>query len=169
MINSTYANALKEVSDILENTDEELINKIPTNFMEFVHENMNSEYKSNINFNIDIDKQTLLYETSAILSLIYRSYWATDEEKKYLAEKDLIKQTNYDNFENTKPTEKIENSTSTLSPTKASHTTEKAVNHTSMHQKAEASHTIESTNLIPIHKDNIIIRFFKKIINIFKK
>ena len=40
MINSTYANALKEVSDILENTDDELLNRLPENFIEFIHENM---------------------------------------------------------------------------------------------------------------------------------
>lgn len=81
MTNNTYPNALKEVSDILENTDEELLNRLPENFIEFIHENMNTNYKSNIDFNVDIDKQNLLYETSAILSLIYRNYWATDEEK----------------------------------------------------------------------------------------
>lgn len=153
MINSTYPNALKEVSDILENTDEELLNKIPANFIEFIHENMNPNYKSNIDYNVDIDKQQLLYETSAILSLIYRSYWATEEEKKYLAEKDLVKQSKYDNFENKEYT---------TTHTELSHTIDK------IEKEEIAKETSSSTNLIPIPKENIIVRFFKKIINIFK-
>lgn len=155
MINSTYANALKEVSDILENTDDELLNRLPENFIKFIHENMNKSYKSNIDFNVDIDKQTLLYETSAILSLIYRSYWATDEEKKYLAEKDLIRQSKYDNFQNNEYV-------NTIAHTELSHTTDR------IKKEKNLSKTSSNTNLTPIPKENIIIKFLKKIINIFK-
>ena len=75
MKDETYGNALKEVYDILKNTDEELIQKIPQKFLNFVKENMNQEYISNIDYNAEIDKQKLLPETEAILSLIYKSYW----------------------------------------------------------------------------------------------
>lgn len=153
MTNNTYPNALKEVSDILENTDEELLNRLPENFIEFIHENMNKSYKSNIDFNVDIDKQNLLYETSAILSLIYRSYWATDEEKKYLAEKDLVKQSKYDNFQNNEYA-------NTIAHTELSHTTDRI--------EKNLSETSSNTSLTPILKENIIIKFLKKIINIFK-
>lgn len=153
MTNNTYPNALKEVSDILENTDEELLNRLPENFIEFIHENMNKFYKSNIDFNVDIDKQNLLYETSAILSLIYRSYWATDEEKKYLAEKDLVKQSKYDNSQNNEYA-------NTIAHTELSHTTDRI--------EKNLSETSSNTSLTPIPKENIIIKFFKKIINIFK-
>lgn len=156
MTNNTYPNALKEVYDILENTDEELLNKIPQNFIEFIHENMNPQYKSNIDPSIDIDKQTLLYETSAILSLIYRSYWATEDEKKYLAEKDLVKSTNYDNFER-------KDYTSTISNQENSYISQEI-------KKEEPINQIsKNESLAPIAKDNIIMRFFKKLINIFKR
>lgn len=75
MKDEIYNNALKEVYDILKNTDEDLIKKIPQKFLNFVKENMNQEYISNIDYNIEIDKQKLLPETEAILSLIYKSYW----------------------------------------------------------------------------------------------
>ena len=76
MKDEMYANALKELYDILQNTEEELLTKIPQNFLDFVKENMNQEYISNIDYNLEIDKQKLLPETEAILSLIYRSYWS---------------------------------------------------------------------------------------------
>lgn len=75
MKDENYKNALEEVYDILQNTDEELIQKIPQKFLNFVKENMNQEYISNIDYNAEIDKQKLLPETEAILSLIYKSYW----------------------------------------------------------------------------------------------
>lgn len=56
--------------------------------MDFVKDNMNEDYETNIRNDVDIDKQKLLNETEAILSLIYRSYWATDEEKQEFTEKD---------------------------------------------------------------------------------
>ena len=81
MIDEIYKNSFKEVYDILENTEEDLLSKIPNSFMNFIKNNMNVDYKTSINLNETIDKQHLLKETEAILSLIYRSYWATDEEK----------------------------------------------------------------------------------------
>ena len=81
MIDNVYKNSFKEVYDILQNTDKELVHKIPKNFMDFIKNNMDTNYKTNIDPNIEIDKQTLLKETESILSLIYRSYWATNQEK----------------------------------------------------------------------------------------
>jgi hypothetical protein len=81
MIDNIYKNAFKEVYDILENTDEELLKKLPNTFINFLKNNMNLNYQTNIQKNLEIDKQNLLKETESILALIFRSYWATDEEK----------------------------------------------------------------------------------------
>lgn len=88
MIDNLYKNAFKEVYEILQNTDTELVEKIPNKFIEFLQNNMNTEYQTNIDNNLDIDKQVLLAETEDILSLIYRSYWSTDEEKQEFYDKD---------------------------------------------------------------------------------
>ena len=48
MIDNVYKNSFKEVYDILQNTDEELVHKIPKNFMDFIKNNMNTNYKTNI-------------------------------------------------------------------------------------------------------------------------
>lgn len=81
MIDNVYKNAFKEVYEILQNTEEELVKEIPQKFVEFLQSNMNKDYQINIDNTIEIDKQSILPETEAILALIYRSYWATDEEK----------------------------------------------------------------------------------------
>lgn len=88
MKEEVYRNAFKEVHEILKNTDEELVEKIPKKFLTFIEENMNNEYECNIQSDVDIDKQNLLKETEAILALIYRNYWATEEEKQEFELKD---------------------------------------------------------------------------------
>lgn len=149
MIDEVYRNSFKEVYEILKNTENELLEKIPTKFMNFIKENMNGNYKTNIQRDVDIDKQLLLKETEAVLSLIYRSYWATDEEKQEFAIKDqqeIIKKEEkkkeqyqgkdiYQVFEERKNINKI---------------------------------TIDN-NLMVIKKENFIKKFFNKILNIFKR
>ena len=149
MIDEVYRNSFKEVYEILENTENELLEKFPTKFMNFIKENMNGNYKTNIQPDVDIDKQLLLKETEAVLSLIYRSYWATDEEKQEFAIKDqqeFIKKEEkkkeqyqgkdiYQVFEERKNINKI---------------------------------AIDN-NLMVIKKENFIKKFFKKILNIFKR
>lgn len=149
MIDEVYRNSFKEVYEILENTENELLEKFPTKFMNFIKENMNGNYKTNIQPDVDIDKQLLLKETEAVLSLIYRSYWATDKEKQEFAIKDqqeFIKKEEkkkeqyqgkdiYQVFEERKNINKI---------------------------------AIDN-NLMVIKKENFIKKFFKKILNIFKR
>ena len=87
MIDNICKNSFKEVYDILKYTEEDLLNKIPNKFMMFIKNNMNVNYKTNIDLSIDIDKQNLLPETEGISSLLYINYWATDEEKKEFTQK----------------------------------------------------------------------------------
>lgn len=149
MINDVYRNAFKEVYDILENTEKELVIKIPTKFINFIKNNMNNNYKSNVQTNIGIDKQQLSKETEAILALIYRSYWATDEEKKEFAIKDhqeIIgkeekKKEEYQGIDIYEIFEKRKN-----------------INNI----------TIDN-NLMVIKKENFIKRIFNKVLNILKR
>lgn len=77
-----FKNSLKEVYDILKNTENDLVIKIPSSFINFIKENMNKDYVTNIQSNVNINQQPLLKETEAILSLIYQTYWADPSEKK---------------------------------------------------------------------------------------
>lgn len=149
MIDEIYRNSFKEVYDILENTENELIAKIPTKFMNFLKENMNVNYKTNITLDEEIDKQYLSKETEAILSLIYRSYWSTDEEKQEFFIKD---QQEYIEKEKKKK-EQYEG---------------KDIYQVFEERKNINKITVDN-NLMVIKKENFIKRFFNKILNIFKR
>lgn len=90
MVDKKYQIALKEVNDVLENTEEILVNKIPRKVIEFIKKYMDSSYENKIEEGKELKRQNLLPETEAILSLLYRSYWATEEEKIEIIKRDKI-------------------------------------------------------------------------------
>ena len=191
MIDEVYRNSLKEVYDVLENTDVELVNKIPNKFLNFIKENMNVNYITHINPNVEISKQPLLKETEAILSLIYRSYWITDVEKQEFSERDkeqLIqkeeqKKAKYKDISSIFPPSrtptssctnknlqtgtKINNSVSTTVE-KVNFQTNTNINNSTSNQTAEANQQT-NTSLITFKKENFFSRIFNKIINLFKQ
>ena len=190
MIDEVYRNSFKEVYDVLENTDVELVNKIPNKFLNFIKENMNVNYITHINPNVEISKQPLLKETEAILSLIYRSYWITDVEKQEFSERDkeqLIQKeeqkkakykdissifppsgtpTSSSTNKNLQTGTKINNSVSTTVE-KVNFQTNTNINNSTSNQTAEANQQT-NTSLITFKKDNFFSRIFNKIINLFK-
>lgn len=148
MIDDVYKNSFKEVFVILENTDEELLSKVPSKFINFIKDNMNTNYETNINPNLDVDKQVLLKETEAILSLIYRSYWATNEEKILFAENDKqyfseLESRKVDNYQGKDIYQIFE-------------------------KRKNIDNLTLNNELMVIKKENFIQRFFTKILHIFR-
>jgi hypothetical protein len=149
MVDDVYSNSFTEVYCILQNTEMELVNKIPLKFVNFLKDNMNSSYIPNIKTDVPIDKQNLLKETESILSLIYRSYWATDEEKKEFAindkknfiDNEILKKENYKGKDIYNLFKNKENLNDIVLP----------------------------DSLVTIKKENFIKKFFNKILKILKK
>lgn len=147
MIDNVYKNAFKEVYEILKNTDKELVTLIPKKFIDFLQNNMNKDYECNIDINIEIDKQKILPETEDILSLIYRSYWATDEEKIEFSSKDRQELIEIEEKKKSqyKDIDKI------------------------FEERKNLNNITLDNSLMVIPKENFILRIFKKIFKIFKK
>lgn len=76
-----YKLALAEVNIILENTQEEIKNKIPNRFKNFIKENMDNNHYIKIYENKSLVEQNISKETKEILALIYRDYLCTKEER----------------------------------------------------------------------------------------
>ena len=149
MENSIYRDAFKEVYDVLQNTDEELLKKIPNKFMQFIKDNMNLEYKSNVKKDIEIDKQDLLKETESVLALIYRSYWATDEEKKEFARKSKAESTEAERI-------------------KKEEFKGKSIDEIFNKQEVNIDKVTIDNNLMVIQKESFIKRVLNKILRILK-
>ncbi len=79
-----YPKALKEVYVILENSEEEIKQKVPDNFLNFIMKNMEEEYNPSINFNNESWEEDIMEETQQILAIIYRDYLVNKEEREEL-------------------------------------------------------------------------------------
>lgn len=91
IIKNNSRQAFSEVYDIINHLEQNLYKKIPTKFVKLIKENRDLNYVVNIDYTENINKQKLLKETRVILSLIYRDYLVTPEERKKLLEQDKIK------------------------------------------------------------------------------
>lgn len=90
----------------------------------------------------------MIKETEAILSLIYRSYWATNEEKKEFALKDK------NEFIEKEKQKKEEFQGKDI--------------YKLFDERRNISEITLDNNLMIIKKENFLEKFFKKIISIFK-
>ena len=87
MIELTKEN-FSEVYEIINHLTQELRNKIPSDFVEFVSKNKDNNYVSEIDFTKNINEQKISKETRVILAIIYRDFLCNKEEKKKLIKED---------------------------------------------------------------------------------
>ena len=81
---SNLKKAFSEVDMILDLIDSEMKNKVSANFIKFIKEEKDNNYKPNINPELPLEEQNILPETIDILDLLKLNYWCNEEEKKEL-------------------------------------------------------------------------------------
>lgn len=82
-----FSKACKEIVEILRFVPDKDVSKIPKEMREMFEDEMDKNYKFTINTEISIEEQALLNETKAILSNIFRDYWATPYQRERIIEK----------------------------------------------------------------------------------
>lgn len=91
MVSIEYANAYSEVLGILKFIAKEDYEKIPNSKIELFETNQNKEYIFKYNPNKTLEEQNVSKRAKAIIGLLFRDYWATDEQKEK-----IIRKQNYD-------------------------------------------------------------------------
>lgn len=91
MVNGEYANAYSEVLEILKYISKEDYEKIPNSKIEVFETNSNKEYIFNYDPNKTLEEQNVSKRARAIIGLLFRDYWATEEQKEK-----IIRKQNYD-------------------------------------------------------------------------
>lgn len=87
-ITKEYAMAYRELYEILKYIPKEEYEKLPSELIKTIKENMDEEYVFVINWNEDFEKQKLLYETKLLLAAIFKDYLANKEEKNAILQKE---------------------------------------------------------------------------------
>lgn len=81
MLSVEYQEALVEVLAVLNNTDTNLVNKIPKKLMEFMTDNASKTYHIGLNTNQSLEELELKEKTKDILGMLYRNFWCTPEQR----------------------------------------------------------------------------------------
>ncbi len=89
-MNNSYPKAYVEVLEILKYIPKEEQNKIPNQLIEVLKQNADKNYQYRLDTTQGFEKQNLLDETKAILAILFRDYWATDEERKQIVAKENL-------------------------------------------------------------------------------
>ena len=79
-----YSKVLKEVYEILKNSEDKIQKKIPIKFYTFLKENMDTDYQVNIDYSKENWEDELCDDTKGILALIYRDYLVDSKTREEL-------------------------------------------------------------------------------------
>lgn len=94
MENIEYANAYSEINEILKYVPEEDYNKIPKSKINLFKDNANKNYQFKYNSDLTLDEQNVSKRAKAIIAILFRDYWATEEQRKKIVAKQ-----NYDRLQ----------------------------------------------------------------------
>ena len=85
---NVYPKAYKEVYEILKFMPKESVEKIPLEMRLLFERKLDINYDFEINEDKPFEEQQLLLETKAILANLYRDYWAENEEREKILQKE---------------------------------------------------------------------------------
>lgn len=110
---NTIRESISETLDVLKHLPNSIISKIPDKFLNYLKENSDKEYKTNINYSNENWIDTLSEDTIQMLSIIYRDYIVDSETREKLIEEEnaIIKKEKekYDIDKIFKKKEKVDN------------------------------------------------------------
>ena len=148
MVKTAYSEAATEVLEILDNTEEEAVNKIPKKFIKFLKDNSSKTYKPNFDKTKTIKELNLKPKTQALLGLIYLKCWANEEQKLEFTKRVKEKEKNYQKEISQK------------------YNTDNLFKSKSMTKQEDI---IQQTSLIEIKKETFIQKIINKIKGIFRR
>lgn len=145
----SYIKAYTEVNCLLEYLPQSYIDKLPKKLIELIKKQSDKQYYISIDTNKSLLEQNFSQKTKDLIAVIKYNYWSTDEERQKLKkifyenenkyQKELLKKYNPDDIFKNKES------------------------------KADITENIETNIQIVEYKENIFIRIFNKIKNIFRK
>lgn len=145
MIDIEYSNAYVEVLEILKYIPTRDYNKIPKSKIELFATNANSNYKFNYDLDKTLDEQNVSKIAKGIIAILFRDYWATDEQRQK-----IIAKQNYDRNQIEKSNRLKYNPDNVFK------------------NKSNMSNNIEYQSMeLTKYKEDLLSRLLKKIKNIF--
>lgn len=147
MVTKELSEAAVEFNSILEYTSEDLKNKIPKKFLDFLQSIQSKTYKFEYDKTKKLDEQKLKPKTRGLIALVYQDYICNEAEKEEYIQKSqkIIKQIEENKREKYNPNDIFKD------------------------KKIENDRDTTNTVEIVEYKESIIKRIIRKIKNIFTK
>ena len=147
MVTKELSEAAVEFNSILEYTSEDLKNKIPKKFLDFLQSIQSETYKFEYDKTKKLDEQKLKPKTRGLIALVYQDYICNDAEKEEYIQKSqkIIQQIEESKREKYNPNDIFKD------------------------KKIENDRDTTNTVEIVEYKESIIKRIIRKIKNIFTK
>lgn len=90
MLSKRYAEASCEVLNILNHMSKEDLSKVSCKFIDFLKTNASRDYVPNLDYSKSLNEMNLKEETRALLSIMYKKYWCSEEERQVLQKRSYI-------------------------------------------------------------------------------
>lgn len=145
MLNVEYRQAITQVLDVLDNTDESLVKKIPNKFINFLKQNKSDSYVSDLQYDKPLDEMDLMPKAKTILSIIYMKYWLSEKERQEIADLQYENENIYQ--QNLK----------------------KKYNYDNLFKKNIEDKNEVTANIVKYEKENFLTRFLNRIVSFFRK
>jgi len=149
--NVSYIKAYTEVNCLLKYLPQLYIDKLPKEFVDFIKKQSDEQYNINIDTNKSLLEQNFSKKTKDLIAVIKYNYWSTDEEKKQLKQMFCKNENNYQKelAEKYNPNDIFKKRKTKI--------------------EMPQEEVIEKDVQMVVYKENIFIRFFNKIKNIFRR
>lgn len=85
-----FPKAYKEVLEILKYIPKQDYQKIPKYIIANMEKEQDMEYEYRVTEFQNFDKQEMLKETEAVLLILFREYWATEEQRNWIKDKERL-------------------------------------------------------------------------------
>lgn len=96
MVDTQYMKSCTEVLDILKHISKQDYNKIPSEVIEALEEDKDSQYNFSYDVNKTLDEQNVSKQAKTIIGIFFRDYWATPEQRKNIINIQNIKRQEID-------------------------------------------------------------------------
>mgnify|MGYP007070090298 CR=1 FL=1 len=87
-LNETGAKMCSELSEVLKNCQLKLVNRIPKKVRDWIETSKDPNHHFTYDQSKSFEEQNLMQETRTMISILYRKYLATPEDKKRFNEED---------------------------------------------------------------------------------
>lgn len=96
MVDTQYMKSCTEVLEILKHISKADYNKIPSEIIEALEEDKDSQYNFSYDVNKTLDEQNVSKQAKTIIGIFFRDYWATTEQRKKIINIQNIKRQEID-------------------------------------------------------------------------